>query len=195
MHLVFDQLPLTQNKLYYQLFSTGHSASSAHHAYETKLVLESDEHIMTSLADRAINPNAQDVSRLYIKWREEHLGPENGNARKIVQQYNSQHKDDGGQIVINRYCSECSDPEVELNSDQETPHKKRKLACKKRKEASLRVAICTPLMARVDKSVHQSKEIAFLDSTSSLDRYNLSMFLLSTCHAVRWITTRCHDCF
>ena len=102
---------------------------------------------------------------------------------KIVQQYNSQHKDDGGQIVINRYCSECSEPEVELNSDQETPPKKRKLACKKRKEASLRVAICTPLMARVHKSVPQSKEIAFLDSTSSLDRYNLSMFLLSICHA------------
>ena len=58
-HLVFDQLPLTQNKSYYQLFSTGHSASSAHHAYETKLVLESDENIMTSLADRVINPNAQ----------------------------------------------------------------------------------------------------------------------------------------
>ena len=52
----------------------------------------------------------------------------------------------------------------------------------KRKEASFRVAICTPLMA-VHKSVPQSKEITFLDSTSSLDRYNLSMFLLSTCHA------------
>ena len=52
---------------------------------------------------------------------------------KIVQQYNSQHKDDGGQIVINRYCSECSDPKVEFNSDQETPPKKRKLACKKEK--------------------------------------------------------------
>ena len=36
------------------------------------------ENIMTSLADWAINPNAQDISRLYIKWREEHLGPENG---------------------------------------------------------------------------------------------------------------------
>ena len=82
MHLVFDQLPLTQNKSYYQLFSTGHSASSAHYAYETKLVLESDKNIRTSLADQAINPNAQDVSRLYIKWKEEHLGPENGNARK-----------------------------------------------------------------------------------------------------------------
>ena len=52
---------------------------------------------------------------------------------KIVQQYNSQHKDNGGQIVINRYCSECSEPEVELNSDQETPLKKRKLAYKKKK--------------------------------------------------------------
>ena len=38
-------------------------------------------------------------------------------------------------------------------------------------------------MARVHKSVPQSKEITFLDSTSSLDRYNLLIFLLSTCHA------------
>ena len=37
-------------------------------------------------------------------------------------------------------------------------------------------------MARVHKSVPQSKEITFLDSTR-LDCYNLSMFLLSTCHA------------
>ena len=85
-----------------------------------------------------------------------------GMLEKIVQQYNSQHKDNGGQIVINRYCSECSEPEVELNSDQETPLKKRKLAYKKRKETSLRVAICTPLLARVYKSVPQSKKIASL---------------------------------
>ena len=52
-----------------------------------------------------------------------------------------------------------------------------------KKEASLKVAICTLLMARVHKVVPQSKEISCLDSTSSLDRYNLSMFLLSTCHA------------
>ena len=45
------------------------------------------------------------------------------------------------------------------------------------------MAICTPLIAKVHKSVPQSKEITFLDSTCSLDRYNLSMFLLSTCDA------------
>ena len=132
MHLVFDQLPLTQNKSYYQLFSTGHSASSAYRAYETKLVLESDENIMTSLADERLIPMFKTYLDYTLNGEKNTLVLRMEMLEKIVQQYNSQHKDDGGQIVINRYCSECSDPEVELNSDQETPLKKRKLQEKKR---------------------------------------------------------------
>ena len=63
---------------YYQLFANGYSAASACHAYEAKLMIEHDGNIMEEFADRAVNPSTQDVSRLYNKWREQHLGPENG---------------------------------------------------------------------------------------------------------------------
>ena len=35
-------------------------------------------------------------------------------------------------------------------------------------------------MARVHQYIPQAGEIAYIDSTSSLDRYNLSMFVIST---------------
>ena len=46
----------------------------------------------------------------------------------------------------------------------------------------LSVAICTPLMDRVHENIPQACEIAFIDSTSSLDHYNISMFVISTSH-------------
>ena len=50
---------------YYRLFSFGHSAATAQHTYETKMMLEADEEEMVTLGDRALNPNPQDVSHLY----------------------------------------------------------------------------------------------------------------------------------
>ena len=44
------------------------------------------------------------------------------------------------------------------------------------------IAVCTPLMARAHANIPQSAEILFCDSTSSLDRFNTSLFILSTCH-------------
>lgn len=46
------------------------------------------------------------------------------------------------------------------------------------------IAICTPLMSRVHQSVQQAGEMVFCDATSSLDRFNSSMFVLSTSNAV-----------
>ena len=42
------------------------------------------------------------------------------------------------------------------------------------------LTICTPLMARAHKEVRQAGEIVFCDSSSSLDRFNTSLFMLST---------------
>lgn len=43
-------------------------------------MLENDEEeVMSILSDRAINPNPQDVSRLFAQCRSDNLGPENGN--------------------------------------------------------------------------------------------------------------------
>jgi len=41
-------------------------------------MIENEENMMEMLADRFSNPNPQNVSRLFDKWRVEHMGPENG---------------------------------------------------------------------------------------------------------------------
>ena len=94
---------------YFELFSNGHSAASAWHAYETKLMIDGDD-IVHQLVDHAINPSPQDVSRLYDKWREVHLGPENGEdmfkaLNEFVADYNIKHEDEGGHILVQPYCA------------------------------------------------------------------------------------------
>ena len=42
------------------------------------------------------------------------------------------------------------------------------------------LAIVTPLMARAYQHIQQASEIVFCDSTASLDRFNTSVFIIST---------------
>ena len=54
---------------------------------------------------------------------------------------------------------------------------------KKKREISknpLILALLTPLMAHAHQEIQQASEIVFCDSTASLDRFNTSIFILST---------------
>ena len=54
---------------------------------------------------------------------------------------------------------------------------------KKKREISnkpLILVLLTPLMARAHQEIQQASEIVFCDSTASLDRFNTSIFILST---------------
>ena len=111
--LTFCPISSEAKDAYYELFSNGHSAASARHAYETKVMIEGDD-ITHQLADRSTNPSPQDVSRLYNKWREQHLGPENGEdmfkaLNEFVKEYNARHEDDGGHILVQPYCAAKDD--------------------------------------------------------------------------------------
>ena len=77
-----------------------------------------------------------------------------------------------------------TESQAEISSDEEVivPKRKKQKLQKHTKEEPLLVAICTPLMARVHQGIPQAGEMMFVDSTASIDRYNLSMFLLSTSH-------------
>lgn len=56
--LSFRSVSLQAKEAYYELFKTGHSAATARHTYETRLMLENnDDEIMHILSDRAVNPN------------------------------------------------------------------------------------------------------------------------------------------
>ena len=159
---------------YYQLFANGYSAASARHAYEAKLMIEHDGNIMEELADRAIDPSTQDILHLYNKWREQHLGPENGKEmfeklEEYIKEYNLRHKDEGGCIMLKRYSVEHIEPPTD-DEEPVLPRKKKLKLQKQKKEESLTVAICTPLMARIHQGIPQAGELMYVDSTASIYR-------------------------
>ncbi len=45
------------------------------------------------------------------------------------------------------------------------------------------IAVCIPLMARVHRNIQQAGEMVFCDATFSLDRFNCSLFIISTSSA------------
>ena len=184
--------PVSENtkEEYIHLFSLGHSASSAHHHYEEEVMQKPDQCI---IADSAVNPGIQWVHRFYGKWRSQSLGPENGkelfdHLEQEVHTYNKSNNKIGGKAKMQwDVDSDHSDipPDSEdddgSNDDDHPPKSKRK---KKQVTQTKRfvLAICTPLMARVHENVMQSAELVFCDATSSLDRNNCSLFILSTAH-------------
>ena len=66
----------TVKKAYVSLFESGSSAASARHEYLTQLQLKSDpREVESTHADRAIQPNVQNVQRLFRKWLSDNIGP------------------------------------------------------------------------------------------------------------------------
>ena len=167
----------------------GHNASSARHAHEQRLLHETEMNNQVMLADRAQNPNPQDVYRLYGKWRLGSYGNDNGKVlfeklQQAVDTYNSENDDGGGgtgKAVLQWYdagqgqASETSDSDGE---DLEPQTKKKKITSAN--STPMILAICTPIMRRAHQYVQQSRDVVFIDATSSFDSENTSMFILST---------------
>ena len=174
----------TKEKLH-GLFEMGHNASSARHALEQQLIAEAElpEDQQSILADRAQNPNTQDMFRLYDKWRVGAYGEENGKSmiqklQEAVDAYNEKYSKEGGKALLQWYDAGADDEQLESDTeDFEPPRKKKK---KDMDTTPLILALCSPLMSRALQFVQQSGDIVFCDATSSLDRYNTSLFLLST---------------
>ena len=183
--LGFRPVPDSTKQEYPNLFALGHSASSAHHHYEEEIMQKEDQ---SSIADSAVNPGIQWVHRCYRKWRSEHLGPENGKdlfdrLEQEVRMYNETNNAVGGKAKMQwKVSSDNSDVDHDSDNDgdNDTPPKSKRK--KITHTAPFVSAICTPLMARVHENVIQSAELVFCDATSSLDRNNVSLFILSTSH-------------
>ena len=165
------------------LFEIGHNASSARHAHEQKLLYEADTDTQVILADRAQNPNLQDVCRLYDRWRIGNYGDYNGQGlfeklQQTVDTYNhNQNKINRGQAILQCYdTGEVESSNISDNEEDTPPPKKKK----KIKSTPMILALCTPIMRRAHQYVQQSRDVVFLDATSSFDRHNSSIFLLST---------------
>ena len=151
--------------IFYEYFQCGHSAASARHEHELRLQLSTDSvDIERVLADRATNPNVQDVSRMFDAWRFQQHGSEGGismfdRLEREVEAYNSTYNDDGGKAVIQRFIGKSGD----LNEEQ-----------------PFVLAICSPIMNRAHKYIRQSSELVFMDATSSLDRFSCPTYIIST---------------
>ena len=152
-------LPATKDK-FSSYFAQGMSASEAFHHHETQLMR--DPVTLMLLADRRICPSLRDVNNMYENWLIENKGPSNGpemfdRLETLVQEYNKKHAEVGGKCFLQRYKNDGG------------------------YEQHLVLSICTPLMSRVHKT-RQASEMAFMDSSGSLDRHNNPVFFMCTHH-------------
>ena len=167
---------------FFKLFEMGHSASSAHHWHETKLFLDEGED-QYLLADRAFNPTKPDISKLYEEWRQQNMGADNGKElfNKLDAEIKAYNNMSGGRAKLQVFQSGVNDDCVYSSSDSEERKPPKK---KKRRSQPMVIAVCTPLMCRVHENVQQAGEMVFCDATSSLDRFNTSLFIASTCSLI-----------
>ena len=163
--------PMSENTKdkYYDLFRQGHSPASAHLEYETNLTYSDDPQM---LADRNVNPKVSDVYNLFNKWRKCNLGVRSGEQlftelERRVAVYNDSYREQGGNASIQRYCKAS----LKTSSDG------------KEEDQPLILAICTPLMSRVHQLISQSKELVFIDASSSFEDFNNPLFVISTSSA------------
>lgn len=132
------------------------------------------------LANKALNPSVQDICRLFQTWREKNYGADDG--RPLFERL--QAEVDKKYLLDKMGSLFCSG----MNHTSNTTQQRKTVMMKylhhllKRDLTSkpLILALCIPLTARVHKHVCQAGELLFCDSTSSMDRFNTSILLLST---------------
>ena len=84
------------------------------------------------------------------------------------------------------------------SKDEEVkPPKKKK---KKREKTAMNstpmiLALCTPIMKQAHQYVQQSRDVVFIDATSSFDRQNTSIFFATNSDASRGSTVGCDSNF
>ena len=151
-------LPATK-QTFEECFQNGLSPSEAIQHHEAIFLV--DPANVLKIADRRYCPSSTDVRNMFNNWRDRVKGPSNGQEmfkklNKLIKDYNKTNSIHGGSCCLQEYTS----------GNEEKP---------------LILAIVTPLMSRVH-SLPQASEMAFLNASSSLDRYNNRVFFLCTHH-------------
>ena len=88
----------------------GHSASAAWHAHEQALYMEANREAdaQTRMAGLAQNPLLQDICRLFLCWRDNVYGGDEGkdlfdSLQGKVDQYNMENDAHGGKVFLQWY--------------------------------------------------------------------------------------------
>ena len=180
--LSFRPVDNTVKKQFTSLCEAGNSAATARHEYANQLQMKYDIlDIEKTLADRSINPNCQDVQRLFQKWRERCIGPQNGKAMfdrlsLEVKQFNEIYPSNGGRAFLQQYKLEVEYKTGLPDDSFEPPTAK---VTKISDHVPFILAVVTPLMARAHKLLRQSEELFYCDSTASLDNLNIAVVIVS----------------
>ena len=111
----------------------------------------------------------------FNKWRKSNLGVRTSKKlftelERRISVYNDLHNKLGGKAIVQRFCKNDK-AKGQHESDNEGD------------EQSLILAICTPLMSRVHQHIYQSKELVFVDASSSFEDFNNALFVMSTSSA------------
>ncbi|PIK60343.1 hypothetical protein BSL78_02712 [Apostichopus japonicus] len=136
-----DVSDATREKLL-ELFSAGHSPSSAIDTLKYDLQMENnDEDYLRLSADKATCPDLQYCFRLFYKEFNEHYGEMSGGKMMLcLEQKMKDYNETKGEVCV----------KMETTADGQTV-----------------IAICTPLMKRVHSKWNYSKEMVFVDSSES----------------------------
>jgi len=132
------------------------------------------------IAERGINP---DFYRLYEEWQKKELGPDQGKPlfdrlNDDIAAYNGMNSIKGGKAALQIFKGLPT-----VTSDSTCRLVKLFQSIKKSRRATDDNSnLYTPLMSRVHQHIRQASEMVFCDSTSSLDWFNTSLFILSTSH-------------
>ena len=183
--LSFRPISSKTKQLIFEYFQKGHSASSAYHWHETKLFLDSGED-QSALVDRDKNPTKSDFMK-----SGGNMNLEVTMASLCLTTFRQKLMRTMLQWVAKVDMPFCRDLKANYNLAQKMHQiliqikKVLKKCCKLKqteRETPMVVAVCTPLMNKVHQFTQQAGEMIFCDSTSTLDRFNTSLFVLSTSH-------------
>ena len=97
-----------------------------------------------------------------------------------MEEFNKKYALQGGKAKLQRYEANIEYLSDDDDEDETKPPKQKKP--KLIRETPFILSLCTPLMARVHETVCQAGEMTFCDCTSSLDRFNTALSVLSTAH-------------
>ena len=120
MHLSFRDVSESTRKAYHHYFQSGHSAATARHHHELNLLLSlPKDETEPALADRSINPQPNDVSRLFQKWRETQANGDKMFTRleAEVKRYNNKT---GGKAYVQR-CVKAIPWGIVITSGESVP--------------------------------------------------------------------------
>lgn len=95
-----------------------------------------------------------------------------------VDEYNDRYNNEGGMALLQKYERWSEEVSNDDSDDSTSLPTKRKRKMENGKPFIL--VACTPLMPHVHEMIQQSVEMIFCDSTSCLEEYNCSLFILST---------------